>query len=280
MLKIITLVETIVKKIRELLELCTSEEDITFDEIEAKVWEVILEIGRLMIEGIIRLRGTGFTGKVIKTPSGELAEYRGDIQTGVWTLMGKVTVKRAYYHIGKGKGGYIPLDESLSLPPERYSYAVQEAMSLFAIEDSFFESAKKLKRLFPIAVSGSTVRRITQKHGEDITQKEAAEVKAIFSHKQPVPQPEIKSVKRGYAGMDGVMVSTVKGYKEMKIAVTYDTPKAKDALANNLHYMALFACPEQFGEHLWVMLKRQGIYDADESIWTCDGAKWEWKACR
>ena len=37
-------------------------------------------------------------------------------------LMGDVTIERAYYYMGKGNGGYIPLDESLSIPHERYSY--------------------------------------------------------------------------------------------------------------------------------------------------------------
>jgi hypothetical protein len=63
----------------------------------------------------------------------------------------------------------------------------------------------------------------------------------------------------------------------MKVGVTYDTPKTKDALANNLHYMAMFAKPEQFGEHFWLMLKERGMFDADETFWICDGAKWEWK---
>ena len=48
--------------------------------------------------------------------------------------MGKVEIRRAYYHLGKGQGGYVPLDESLSLPQEHYSYAVQEQMSLHDLE--------------------------------------------------------------------------------------------------------------------------------------------------
>jgi hypothetical protein len=79
-------------------------------------------------------------------------------------------------------------------------------MSLFAIEDSFAESAKKLSKLFPVKVSESTIRRIVQKYGKDKT--ESDEVEAVFSHKQPVSQPDIKSVVRGYVGIDGVMVST------------------------------------------------------------------------
>jgi len=63
----------------------------------------------------------------------------------------------------------------------------------------------------------------------------------------------------------------------MKVSTSYNTPAVKEALANNLYYMALFAKPEEFGEHLWVMLKRRGIMDAKDRTWVCDGAKWEWK---
>ena len=153
-------------------------------------------------------------------------------------------------------------------------------MRLFAIEDSYAESAKKLCHLFPLKVSESTVRRISQKYGKQITEDESTRVKAIFSHQQPVPDPEVESVERGYTGVDGVMVPTVKGHREMKVAATYDTPSARDALANNLYYHALFAEPNTFGEHLWVMLKQRGIYDAQDSSWVCDGAKWIWKQKR
>ena len=81
-----------------------------------------------------------------------------------------------YYNKINAKGGYYPLDKSLSIPKENCTYAVQEAMNLFAIEDSFSESAKKLSKLFPVKVSASTIRRITQKYGKDITQTESAEV--------------------------------------------------------------------------------------------------------
>lgn len=104
-----------------------------------------------------------------------------------------------------------------------------------------------------------------------------SKVEAIFSHKQAVPEPEIDSVERGYVGADGVMVPTVDGYREMKVAATYDTSFARETVAGNLHYHALLAEPEVFGKHLWVMLKQRGIYDAIESVWGCDGARWIWR---
>ena len=216
MLEIVTLIREIVKQILELFGHFSPSQEASLDEIETQVRSVMLEIGRLTVEAIIRVRGTGYIGKRIKTPSGAKAKYR-EIRTRIIkTLMGPIQIRMAYYHLGKGKGGYVPLDESLSLPQGQYSYAVQEQMSLYAIEDSYEESAKKLCYTFPVEASGSTVRRIIQNHGKEIYQEAIDEVASIFSHKQPVPTPEIESVKRGYVGADGVMIPTVDGYREMK----------------------------------------------------------------
>ena len=277
MMVIVTLIGEIVKQILKLFDMFNPHQDASFDEIETQVRAVMLEIGRQLVEAIIRSRGTGYSGKRIKTPSGEKAKYRETRSRTMKTLMGPVEIQRAYYHKGKGKGGYVPLDELLSLPEGRYSYAVQEQMSLYGIEDSYEESAKKLRYTFPIDASGSTVGRISKRHGSEILQEEMERVESIFSHRQPPPEPEIESVERGYTGADGVMVPTVDGYREMKVVTAYNTSYAKEALAENLYYHALFAEPEVLGEHLWVLLKQRSIWDADESTWCCDGAKWIWR---
>lgn len=143
MFEIVTLIGNIVKQILEVIELFAPSREVAFDEIETEVRAVMLEIGRQIVEAIVRFRGTGYSGKRIKTPSGEKARYREIRTRTIKTLMGTVEVRRAYYHIGSG---YVPLDESLSLPQEQYSYAVQEQMSLYAIE----ESARKLCYTFPV----------------------------------------------------------------------------------------------------------------------------------
>jgi hypothetical protein len=277
MVEIIILIGEIVKQILELFGSFSPEQDTTFDAIETQVRSVMLKIGRRIVETIVKVRGTGYMGETIQTPSGELATYHEDRSRTIKTLMGPVETVRAYYPLEKGGSGYFPLDESLSFPQEQYSYAVQEQMSLYAIDDSYGESSRKLCYTFPIEASPSTVRRISQKHGKEIFSQEQDRIEAIFSHKQAVPEPEIDSVKRGYTGIDGVMVPTVEGYKEMKVVTTYDTPFAKETVADNLYYHALFAEPDVLGKHLWVMLKERGIYGAAESTWCCDGAKWIWR---
>ena len=66
------------------------EQDNTFDEIETQVRAVMLEIGRQIIEGILKVRGTGYTDRHIRTPSGYMPTYREDQTRTIKTLMGPV----------------------------------------------------------------------------------------------------------------------------------------------------------------------------------------------
>ena len=120
-MEILTLNNEIIKQIRELFQLLTSKQDTNLHEIETKVRQIMMEIGRQLVEIIIANRGTGFTKRVIKRPSDETAIFRDYQKRTITTLMGKITINRAYYHKGKGKGRYVPLDESLSIPNERYT---------------------------------------------------------------------------------------------------------------------------------------------------------------
>jgi len=77
MIDILILTEKIIKQIRQLIQFFEAKQETTIDEIESNVWKVILEIGleigRLIVEWIIQNRGTGYTQRIILTPSQDKA---------------------------------------------------------------------------------------------------------------------------------------------------------------------------------------------------------------
>jgi hypothetical protein len=75
MIDILILTEKIIKQIRQLIQFFEAEQETTIAEIESNVWKVILEIGRLIVEWIIQNRGTGYTQRIILTPSQDKAIY-------------------------------------------------------------------------------------------------------------------------------------------------------------------------------------------------------------
>jgi hypothetical protein len=106
MKEIVTLIGYIVKQILELFDSFAPAQNATFDDIETQIRSVMLEIGRRIVETIVKVRGTGYMGETIQTPSGELATYHRS--RTIKTLMGPVEVVRAYYPLEKGGGGYFP----------------------------------------------------------------------------------------------------------------------------------------------------------------------------
>ena len=90
MLKILALINGMIKQIVGLIEFLVSTPNTTLDETEAKVRQRMLEIGRQLIEMIVANRGTGFSQRIIKSPSGEKAIFRGYQNRTIATLMGKI----------------------------------------------------------------------------------------------------------------------------------------------------------------------------------------------
>ena len=86
-MEILTLINEIIKQIRELFNILTSKPNITIDEIETKIHKVMIDIGRQLTQLIVNSHGTGYTHRVLKTPSGEQATFKGYQKRTIGTLM-------------------------------------------------------------------------------------------------------------------------------------------------------------------------------------------------
>ena len=110
-MEILTLINEIIKQIRELFELLTSKPDTTIDEIETKVHQIVIEIGRQLTQVIVNSHGTGYTHRLIKTPSGEEATFKGYEKRTIGTLMGDAETMNGN-HFG------LSIELSIECPPE------------------------------------------------------------------------------------------------------------------------------------------------------------------
>lgn len=85
------------------------------------------------------------------------------------TVLGRVQVRRAYYHCRHGHAGNCPRDAALGLTRVDLSRGAAEAVALAGALGSFAEAAQKiLPPLSGLQVSESTVERTTERTGADI----------------------------------------------------------------------------------------------------------------
>lgn len=88
------------------------------------------------------------------------------------TLLGPVTYERAYYH--SPVGGWAPTDEELGLR-DKLTPAAAEVVTLQGNLQSFDDAAlKSLPKMANLHVSPSTVQRVTEHTGADLSRRRAA----------------------------------------------------------------------------------------------------------
>jgi hypothetical protein len=91
------------------------------------------------------------------------------------TVLGEVTVGRAYYHCRHCRAGHCPRDAALGLSGSDLSRGAAEVVALAGALGSFAEAAAKtLPKLAGLRVSESTVERVTEAAGQQVGERLAA----------------------------------------------------------------------------------------------------------
>jgi hypothetical protein len=115
-------------------------------------------------------------------------------------------VQCSYYHCAACRTSQQPWDETLRLDKRRVTPAAAEAISLAGLLTSFGRAAEEtLRKLTGIAVSESTVQRVTEDAGERL--KNGLEKKEVFGVKQTWNwQRDAQGKTCGYISLDHVSV--------------------------------------------------------------------------
>jgi hypothetical protein len=153
------------------------------------------------------------------------------------TLMGPVTLWRAYYHCSGTQAqkedrqvegdhaahGEAPADEVWGVQQHRCSVGVQQAISRLCASMRLEEAAESLSHLFPLQMSARQALHLIQPVGEAIKEQEERKQQDIFKHaKQASSQqessgaPATAMMKRMYVEMDGVTARLRRGSVPME----------------------------------------------------------------
>lgn len=115
------------------------------------------------------VKKNGYEGCSVDCPDCQRsAEFHGYRPKSPLSLLGQVTVKRAYYYCDHCGAGSFPWDEEVGLTPKRLTPGAERAVSLAGLlTESFEEAAEKvLPELSGLRLSETTVHRTTEAAGE------------------------------------------------------------------------------------------------------------------
>ena len=103
---------------------------------------------------------------------GQTARYAGRRPKTFTTVLGPLTLERAYYHCDTCQAGVCPRDRALGLHETSLSPATTRMVGLAALSVSFAEAGELLKALAGVAVDPKQVERTAEALGRDVADDE------------------------------------------------------------------------------------------------------------
>lgn len=229
-----------------------------FAHMEFLARRLLLEKAREVMQAAVETIGTGYMGaSIVCTCGGTLrfVDYRGKY---IKTILGEVSLRRAYYHCRKCGKSFVPIDDELGLGKGHASPGLRRVVSLAGITGSFYGAPKLLKEIGEIEVNAKQVQRVTEQVAAGVEKVE--ETCGLL--------PVLEKTDRAYISCDGAMVNTTGGWREVKLGAIYndgDQPK---------RYLARIGKAQEFGAALRREGARAGVWKCGEAIFIGDGAPW------
>jgi hypothetical protein len=282
------LITTITERMTTLARTLSSwmhEQPHTLAEVEQHVLRLLKELGTSLVTGLTTLAAPAEPPASIACACGQVATYQRERKAQVTTLLGPISIERAYYLCAACGHGQHPLDTQLQFCAGSRSQALDELLALLgATQDSFVQAATLLERLSLVHISANSVRQATEQLG------------ALLLEHQPQPRSEPDAIParcegataratRLYISMDGVLAHLhERGWSEIKVGCCYQAqartdrqrPERRSIRAHSTSYVSALEEAQSFGWRLWQEAVRRGVLSSDEVVVLGDGAHWIW----
>jgi hypothetical protein len=249
-------------------------------------------IGRSMLDLFVNADGGDYRGRTIPCEKDHQYEFIEFRDKKLLTVLGPLTVKRAYYYDRECRRGYCPKDRTLDIEGTSYSSGVRRMMSKVGAYRPFGLGHEDLYDLAAIRVSAKEVERISRMVGDQAEAFHTAEAEASLSD-NIIP---IKQIPQVYVCMDGTGVPVVKketaGRKgkgedgqaktrEVKLGCvftqTYINQEGRPVRdEDSTSYTGAIETAELFSRRIYQEAMRRGMDRAKNVCVIGDGAPWIW----
>jgi len=250
-----------------------------------------------VLQRVINADHSDYRGPTLACRCGAQARYEGRRDKTFITVLGELTLDRAYYYCGRCRAGFCPRDRELGLEEETLSPGVLRMIAIVGGTESFADGSKLLDVLAGLKVGAKLLERTAEALGGEVAGDER-QVFAAEVHRQVAPTM--------YLGMDGTGIparrSEVEGRsgkqpdgtaktREVKLCVVWsaesrdqDGIPARDP--GSVTYTAAIESAAMrdtdddlsaFAARVWREAERRRFCQAKGQVVLGDGAIWIWK---
>jgi hypothetical protein len=262
---------------------------------ELAIRTAMLHLGAGLLEKLLDA-DTGYRGPRIDCGQGHQAEFVSYRAKRVDTVLGRITLRRAYYHCLGCERGLVPRDDELGVSGASLSPGLRRMTARAATAEPFAKAAGLLADLAGVSLTAKRVERSAETDGAAAEHGIRAESAAIADGRitvLPPPRPPDKL----YLAVDGTGVPMVpaatqgrtgKGLdgrartREVKLACLFtqtrvDTDGRPVRDPDSTSYLGTFAPAGEFATLVHAEARRRGSDHIRQLIVLGDGAPWIWK---
>jgi len=267
------------------------------ESIEVAARRQAMRVAARAVEGRLNADTSDYTGPTVPCACGELARYAGRRPKAFESVLGLMTLKRAYYHCWACGTGFYPRDHALGLEGGMLSPGVLRMVGMVGAMVSFEEGHDLLRELAGVDVSTKHVERAAEALGREAAQDERWVVEP--------PPGSVGVASTLYLGLDGTGVpmrsSELEGRagkqpdgssktREVKLVTVWSAERRDEEGtpvrdAGSVSYSAAIESaatrdtdktPSEFAQRAEREAQRRGFDRAQRRVVLGDGAPWVW----
>ncbi len=267
--------------------------------VELAIRTAMIQLGAELLQQLVAA-DTGHRGPRIDCGNGHLAEFVGYRDKRVDTVLGRITVRRAWYHCAQCGHGIAPRDDDLGVAGASLSPGLRSMTARAAAAQPFAAAADLLAELAGIRLTDKRIERCAETDGAAVAHRLATEAPAIARGTVavlPAPADREETPDKLYIAIDGTGVPMVAAAVADRAAKTGDgrarTREAKLACLftqttldehgrpirdpDSTSYVGSFAPAHQFATLVHAEARRRGAKHIRQLVVLGDGASWIWK---
>lgn len=252
------------------------------DRWEKRVKTGVISIGQGILQTIIEetenekeAKRYGSETDMIKcSHCGRKRHYKYKSSKEVWTLCGKIMIKRKYYYCSQCGNGEYPLDKQLGLNGSALSGTVRRLISLIGAEVPFERTQELIYEVGGIYLSKTTAWRVTHQVGHKLREVQK-QVQSEYLVVGPTEDNKhLDKVDKIIAETDATSVLTKEGYRQPKLSVVVQ--KDKDGHRLQSRYQGGFMSVVELALGWKADAKGLGWELVKKKEVLADGADWIW----
>ena len=267
--------------------------------VELAIRTAMIQLGAELLQQLVAT-DTGHRGPRIDCGKEHLAEFVSYRDKQVDTVLGRITVRRAWYHCAECEHGIAPRDDDLGVAGASLSPGLRSMTARAAAAQPFAAAADLLAELAGIRLSAKRIERSAETDGAAVAERLTAESAAVTRRKVavlPASGDRGERPDKLYIAIDGTGVPMVPAAvgdragkapdgrartREVKLACLFtqtsldeqDRP-ARDP--DSTSYLGSFAPANQFATLVHAEARRRGADHIRQLVVLGDGAPWIWK---